>query len=242
MQKNLFQKTFYEIYKSKETLGYKIIETPNMFVGICKNPKILGLTVAHCEKFTQNEFDFIEKEFENIDICIGSNTKAEINSPKLIFEEIAQAMLFETGDLLTGQKKFEIKLVKNRQDINLFCEIAGDVFHMEDDISELNKLLSLELGLNNSHKYIGYIQGEPAGIIEVYNGSEASLVQWVGVKEEFRRQGLCRAMLEYAINQEITKGCQKFVLVATEMGAKVYENFGFKTIASRYDYIWKSKN
>ncbi len=124
----------------------------------------------------------------------------------------------------------------------MFCEIAGYVFHMQDDLSELNELLSLELRLGNSHKYIGYIQGKPAGIIEVCMGSEAALISWVGVKEEFRRQGLCRAMLEYAINQEIVKGCKKFVLVATEMGAKVYENFGFKTIASRYDYVWRNKN
>ena len=61
----------------------------------------------------------------------------------------------------------------------------------------------------------------------------------VGVKTEFRKQGICHAMLAHAINNEISKGCNKFVLVATEIGQQVYSRFGFETIMSRYDYILK---
>ncbi len=242
MQKNLFQKTVYEVYKSKEALGYKIIEMPHMFVILWNDQRISCLNVMHCEKFTQDEFDFIEKELDVAEIGIATNSKIGINSSKLTFDEIAQAMLFESNDLLKGKNQFEVKSVKNQQDLNLFCDLAGNVFHMQKYVSALQESLSPDIKLNNCHKYIGYVQGEPAGIIEVCMGSEASLISWVGVKEEFRRQGLCRAMFEYAINQEIVKGCKKFVLVATEMGAKVYKNFGFKVIASRYDYIWKNKN
>lgn len=65
MQKNLFQKTVYEVYKSKETLGYKIIETPHMFIILWNDHTISRLNVAHCEKFTNEEFDFIRKKIKN---------------------------------------------------------------------------------------------------------------------------------------------------------------------------------
>lgn len=48
-------------------------------------------------------------------------------------------------------------------------------------------------------------------------------------------------MLAHAINNEISKGSHKFVFVATEVGQKVYANFGFETFASRYGYILENK-
>lgn len=241
MQKNLFQKTVYEVYKSKETLGYKIIETPHMFIILWNDQTISGLNVAHCEKFTNDEFDFFKRKLQGIEICIASNIKSELNNPALEFNEIAQAMLFEPLFKLKENKSFEIKLVDNQQELDLFCEIAGDVFHMQKDVVALQKSLSPDLKLDNCDKYIGYKNGIPAGIIEICRGSEAVLISWVGVKEEFRKQGLCHAMFAYAINNEISKGSHKFVLVATEVGKKVYANFGFEIFASRYDYILKNK-
>lgn len=146
-------------------------------------------------------------------------------------------MFFESSNLLEENKNFEIKLVDNQKDLNLFCELAGDIFHMNKDIEALEKSLAPDLSLERCDKYIGYRNGIPAGIIEICRGSEAALISWVGVKEDFRKQGLCRAMLCYAINKEITNGNFKFVLVATKTGQKVYSNFGFKLLASRYDYI-----
>lgn len=241
MLKNLFQKTVYEVYKSKENLGYQIIETPNMFVILWNNQIIPCLNVAHCEKFTKDEFDFLNSKFKDIKICVASNLPSEMNSPKLKFDEVAHAMLFENSNLIERDKAFEIKLVNCMQDLEMFCKIAGDVFHMQNYITALQKSLAPDLKLNNCNKYISYKNDVPVGIVEICKGSEAALISWVGVRKEFRRQGICRAMLAHAINDEVTKGCYKFVLVATEMGQEVYSKFGFKSIASRYDYIFENK-
>lgn len=46
-------------------------------------------------------------------------------------------------------------------------------------------------------------------------------------------------MLCYVINNEINKGCHKFVLGATEADQKVYANFGFEGLSYRHDYMLK---
>ena len=236
MQKNLFQKTVYEVYKNREPLGYKVVDAPQMFITLWNDQTISGLSVAHCEQFAAAELEFIKKELKCPDIRVASNLAANINCPELKFDEIAQAMLFECSHMLDENALFEIKTVNNEQELATFCNIVGDVFGMNDNIDALKQSLLPDLKLHNGNKYVGYIDGCPAGIMGISRGSEAALISWVGVKSEFRRQGLCHAMLARAINNEIAKGCYKFVLVATEMGQKVYSKFGFKTIAQRYDY------
>lgn len=227
--------------KVKKILGYKIIETPCMFIILWNEQAISGLNIAHCEKFTKDEFDFLKKELKDLKICIASNNQSEINSPELKFDEVAYSMLFVPRHLLKENDNYEVKLVKSKQDLDVFCNIAGEVFHMKDDVATLQTSLLPDLKLDNCDKYIGYKNGIPAGIVEICRGSEAALISWVGVKIDFRKQGLCRAMLAHAINKEIAKGCHKFVLVATELGQKVYSNFGFEQIASRFDYILENK-
>ena len=239
VRKNLFQKTVYEIYKNKETLGYKIIETSDMFVILWNNQTLSGLNVAHCEQFTCNEYDFLKREFRDIEVCIASNKQTDIHYPELKFDEVAHIMLFEANHLLREDNFFDVRLVDNKQKLEMFCNIAGDVFHMKDEIQALQKSLLPDLELDNCNKYIAYKNGIPVGITEICRGSEACLISWVGVKTEFRKQGICHAMLDHAINNEISKGCNKFVLVATEIGQQVYSRFGFETIMSRYDYILK---
>ncbi len=69
-----------------------------------------------------------------------------------------------------------------------------------------------DLGLDWCRKYIAYIDGVPAGIIESSRGETAAMISWVGVKSEFRRRGLCHAMLVHAINNDIADGVHQFVL------------------------------
>lgn len=73
VQKNLFQKTVYEVYKSKEAWGYKIIETSYMFIILWNDQTISGLNVVHCEKFTDEEFNFIKENLKGIEFGIATN-------------------------------------------------------------------------------------------------------------------------------------------------------------------------
>ena len=91
------------------------------------------------------------------------------------------------------------------------------------------------------HKYIGYDGNEAAGIIELSEGKEAVFISWAAVRKNFRRKGLCHAMLAYAINREIERSFTKFVLVSAPEGKIVYKLFGFQDFALRYNYSLKCK-
>lgn len=237
MQKNLFQQTVYEVYKNKEAAGYRIIETPTMFLVLWNEPRLLDLNVAHCQKFEKTELDFLRRRFKGLKLSIASNEQSSVRTDRLTPDGTAAAMLLETAAPLPQKKKFEIKRVETPQDTESFCKIAAEAFRMQDDVSVLAR--SLYPDIDNPHclKYIGYAGNTPAGIIEIASGSEACLISWVGVIPSCRRQGLCSALLVHAINGEMQKGCHKFVLVAAPLGQKIYASFGFKTIAERYDYI-----
>lgn len=239
MLKNLFQQTVFEVYKNKEKAGYKVIETPTMFVVLWNNQKLSGLNVVHCQKFAKEELAFLQNNFSYMELMIASNQESNIDDKRLTFDEPASAMILEANILLPQKKNFEIKLVQTPQDINCFCQIAGEVFHMQNEVEELAQSLSSDIKDSQCLKYIGYVENKPAGIIEIARGRNAALISWVGVIEKFRRQGLCSALLTYAINQEIKKGCNKFVLVAAPTGQKVYSSIGFKVLSNRYDYILK---
>ncbi len=239
MLKNLFQKTVFEVYKNKEKAGYKVTETPTMFVVLWNNQRLSGLNVVHCNKFDKEELDFLQNNFRNMELMIACNTESKIIDKRLTYDEPASSMILEADTLLPIKKNFEIKLVQTPQNINCFCQIAGEVFHMQNEVEELAQSLASDIKDSQCLKYIGYIENEPAGIIEIAKGRDAALISWVGVIEKFRRQGLCSALVTYAINQEIKKGCNKFVLVATPTGQKVYSSVGFKVLSNRYDYILK---
>ena len=57
MWKNLYQKTMYEAYKTKEHLGYKIVEFENMFAVLWNNQNVPYYNIIHCDKFGQKELD-----------------------------------------------------------------------------------------------------------------------------------------------------------------------------------------
>ena len=61
MWKNLYQKTMYEAYKTKEHLGYKIIEFENMFAVLWNNQNVPYYNIIHCDKFGQKELDIIKQ-------------------------------------------------------------------------------------------------------------------------------------------------------------------------------------
>lgn len=239
MLKNLFQQTVFEVYKNKEKAGYKVIETEAMFVVLWNNQKLSGLNVVHCNKFEKEELDFLQNNFHHMELMIASNIESNINDKRLTYDEPASSMILEAKTLLPQKKNFEIKLVQTPQDINCFCQIAGEVFHMQNEVDKLEQSLSSDIKDSQCLKYIGYVENKPAGIIEIAKGKDAALISWVGVIQKFRRQGLCSALITHVINQEIKKGCNKFVLVATPTGQKVYSSVGFKVLSNRYDYILK---
>lgn len=243
MKKNLLQKTLYEINQRKQVAGYKIVECEDGFISLWNHPALYYYGKAHCETVTEKNYDFFKKNFPFHTLSIAANHRSSLESicSDLIFNGTSDTMLLEQEVPLAEDSRYKIKTVKNKEDIKIFAQIACEVFHRPEIYDHLTDSLTADLQVKNCHKYIGYYDKEAAGIIELSEGEDAVFISWAAVRENFRRQGLCHAMLAYAINREIEKNFTKFVLVSSSEGKVVYKLFGFLDFALRYNYTLQCK-
>ena len=122
MQKNLFQQTVYEVYKNKEAAGYKIIETPTMFLVLWNEPRLLDLNVAHCQKFEKTELDFLRRRFKGLKLSIASNEQSSVRTDRLTPDGTAAAMLLETAAPCRKRRNLKLKGLKHRKIRNPFAK------------------------------------------------------------------------------------------------------------------------
>ncbi len=243
MEKNLLQKTLYEINQQKKVAGYEIVECDDGFISLWNHPALYYYSKAHCKTVTEKNYIFFKENFPFQTLSIAANCRSSLENihPDLIFTGTSDTMLLEQTVLLTENSRFTIKLVENKKDIKIFSQIASEVFNHPEICDKLAESLAADLKLQHCHKYVGYDGKEATGIIELSEGEEAVFISWAAVREKFRRRGLCHAMLAYAINREIEKKFTKFVLVSSPEGKIVYKLFGFHDFALRYNYTLKCK-
>ena len=237
MWKNLYQKTVYEAYKTKEHLGYKIFEYKEMFVVLWNDQQMFYWNIAHCNKFDKKYLDFIKNNIPNTFLCIASSNIITEENISLKKGTPSYLMILDIRDKIEENSQFKILRVTNKKILRDFCDVATEVYEIEDDKQSLFNSFSKEINLNNCFKYVGYIDDKPAGTVEFSEGRDAAYVSWGGVKQEFRRQGLYKALLAHAINHEIERGLHKIVLNSSEMGKEIYARMGFIPLADRNNYI-----
>ena len=243
MEKNLLQKTLYEINQQKQVAGYKTIESDDGFIIVWNHPALYYYSKAHCNTLTEQNYIFFKKNYPFQALGIAANHRSFLENvhSDLIFNGTSDTMLLEQSVHLTEDSRYKIKLVENKEDIKIFAQIASEVFNHPEICENLTESLTADLKVMNCHKYIGYEGNEAAGIIELSEGEEAVFISWAAVRKNFRRKGLCHAMLAYAINREIKKNFTKFVLVSSSEGKIVYQLLGFKDFALRYNYTLECK-
>jgi GNAT superfamily N-acetyltransferase len=86
----------------------------------------------------------------------------------------------------------------------------------------------MAVGLGDSHAVVAVAD---CGIVGTGVGAVHGRVGWVGVVfvvPEFRCRGLGRAITEAVCDGLEVAGCRSLVLVATDMGRRVYERLGFR--------------
>ena len=237
MWKNLYQKTVYEAYKTKEHLGYKILETKDMFVVLWNNQQMYYWNIAHCNKFSENELKFIKNNIPDTFLCIASTNIIKDEIFPLKKGTKSYLMVLDAQNKINEDNRFKILRVTNQETLIDFCDIATEVYEIEKDKQALISSFSKELDLDNCFKYVGYIDNKPAGTIEFSEGKEAAYVSWGAVKKEFRMRGLYKSMFAHAINQERDRGIHKIVLNSSEMGKEVYIKMGFVPLDNRNNYI-----
>jgi GNAT superfamily N-acetyltransferase len=237
MWQNLYQKTIYEVYKSKEFLGYKIFEFEKMFVILWNNQQMFYFNMAHTNKFGKDELVSIQKNIPDTFLCVASSCAIDDETLPLKKGTPSYLMVLNVQSKVEENTQFKILRVSNQKTAADFCDVISDVYDKKKDRELLVDYFTKEIGLENCFRYVGYIDNEPAGAVEFSEGKEAACVSWGAVKKEFRKRGLYKAMFAHAINNEINRGINTIVLNSSEMGRDIYIKMGFTPLANRYNYV-----
>lgn len=237
MWQNLYQKTIYEVYKSKEFLGYKIFEFEKMFVILWNNQQMFYFNMAHTNKFGKDELAIIQKNIPDTFLCVASSNAIDDETLPLKKGTPSYLMALNVQNKIEENTRFKILRVSNQKTVADFCDVITDVYDKKKDRELLIDYFTKEIGLENCFRYVGYIDNEPAGAVEFSEGEDAACVSWGAVKKEFRKRGLYKAMFARAINNEINRGINTIVLNSSEMGRDIYIKMGFMSLANRYNYV-----
>lgn len=94
--------------------------------------------------------------------------------------------------------------------------------------------------LESKFKYIVEVNNKPAGFISYIDEYSSSLdgkchIYLLGIKEEYRRQGLGATLMNYAINDLENKGCKKISLYVAK------ENKGAKNLYKKHDFVKRKR-
>ncbi len=96
----------------------------------------------------------------------------------------------------------------------------------------------------NDKLYVAESGGIIAGYIDLWCVLDEATVANIAVSEEFRRQGIAAALMEYTLEAAKNSGMMSVTLevrASNEPAIKLYEQFGFKSAGIRPNYYEKPK-
>ena len=81
--------------------------------------------------------------------------------------------------------------------------------------------------------------GEPAAVTFVIDVGDDACVEWVATLAHARRRGLARGVLRAALKAARERGRTSTTLLASAMGAPVYERLGYRTLG--HLHLWEKR-
>lgn len=103
--------------------------------------------------------------------------------------------------------------IKNGSHIALVCEHEGAIIATTG--------LSLLEMMPTAH----HLNGRVARLLNMY------------VMPEYRRRGIAKQLLAFAVSCASEHGCGRIMLNPSEMGKTLYTNFGFTWLNNEYEYV-----
>ena len=77
--------------------------------------------------------------------------------------------------------------------------------------------------------YIAYVEREPVGVAAILRNGDAASLEFVAVREEYRRRGIAKALSARAVRDAFTGGVRLVTARAFAPAYLVYEALGFRT-------------
>jgi len=140
---------------------------------------------------------------------------------------------------LTTPSGLAIERISNEERLRL-TETMVRAFELPRDWTAWFEERIRALGFGAWVHYLGCMDGEPVATATLFVNAGIAGIHNVGTLPAARRFGLGSTLTLAVLHEARSRGLQRAVLHASEMGQPVYERLGFKTICATGLYRWRS--
>jgi len=131
--------------------------------------------------------------------------------------------------------------VKDAESARMSGEILNKSFGAPDFFGGAFADFYMSVGFDEDaplQNYLGYWKGIPVACSSVFYGAGVAGIYSVGTIPEGRRKGIGKQITLLPLKKARERGCRIGILHASEMGAGVYENIGFREYCKVSHYVW----
>ena len=127
-----------------------------------------------------------------------------------------------------------IAAVTGPEDRDDFSTVTASAFGMPPDV--VAQVDQAALAADDMRPFLGRVDGRPAASGLLVQSGDVAGLYWIGVVEEFRRQGIGEAMSWAVLRAGREAGCHVGVLQSSEMGYPLYERMGFEPVVTYHQF------
>lgn len=137
-------------------------------------------------------------------------------------------MVWEDGPAVSASDRFTVR-VATRGEHEDVCRLVAQGFSLDEDTVIRAMPRSVQ---DVAELWVAERDGELVGTGTLVRSGDHVGVYSMATPERNQRQGIGRAVLESAMAHHLADGAKTFTLEATEAGYRLYEQLGYKTVAT----------
>jgi GNAT superfamily N-acetyltransferase len=141
-----------------------------------------------------------------------------------------------------GPPGLSIMPVADERTLRDWVEVAGAGYGESESIRQARFEVHVDLGLGPHlalQRFVAYLDDRPVAMSALFLGADVAGVYEVATAKDARRQGIGAAVTLAPLRRARELGYRIGVLVASEMGAGVYAQLGFRQVCSFSLYAWE---
>lgn len=157
----------------------------------------------------------------------------------------AAAMALKLADLPSQNPGVaEVVEIDSENQMTDWSRTCASAFGFDDSLSGWWRDLFASIPCGGStplRHFLACIDGEPVGTASVFIEDGVVGLASVGVREEYRRQGIGSAVTVAALEKASKLGCRLGALFSSPMATSMYESLGFRRYGTGRCYLWSPK-
>lgn len=164
--------------------------------------------------------------FQENDFIIYSEENVLDNHLLKMDQEVEMQLSLDDFSAHALPENVKISKVKTEEDFEKFINISAQIFLIpKSDFYQF-----LYPARHITPMFLAWCDDKPVGTSQFYKDThQFAGLQTIGVLEEFRRQGIGRALTEACLVEAKSQGCILAGLCASEEGSKLYKTINFSS-------------